>query len=485
MEDWTADSDEPKKFSRHRLNGCDLCVLLVAFRRGYVPDGETLSVTQLEYEAALKQGIDILPYMLDENAPWPHCFVELDKDPGIKRWRDELRKRHGVEPFNLEPRSIDMTGALGRWLAKQNRERRLEMPTRGTLDSTTQEVPTKITWDIERDGSPYPGLMHFTRKHTRVFFGRDDEIREILYLMRKPEGRFIIISGGSGTGKSSLVDAGVLPRIEQSGIGEKRSYVSARMVPSQGGHPFDALLRPLYSYAERAGLNVYELAEKMAAQPSTLPERIQEIVSKGLNGNGLILFLDQMEELFTAQNPEVSNNFLTAHSKRLLLSRCIQGDYRLFTIYERKPRVIAAAPFRDRVVHHAVMNLIEPPLDRTLISDSYACRLGRGVHAAANRYQAWAQTYRYVLKIDVQRYFPSIDHELLKIKLRRRINDRRVLDLLDRIIDGSPNGDIDPIYFPGDNLFTPFERRAGIPIGNLTSQFFANLYLDDLETLTF
>ncbi|MDH4081623.1 MAG: reverse transcriptase/maturase family protein [Nitrospira sp.] len=157
------------------------------------------------------------------------------------------------------------------------------------------------------------------------------------------------------------------------------------------------------------------------------------------------------------------------------------GRYRLFTIYERKPRVIAAAPFRDRVVHHAVMQVIEPPLDRTFISDSYACRKGKGVHAAVDRYQSWAQTYRYVLKIDVQQYFPSIDHDLLKEKLRRRIKDARVLNVLDRIIESSPQSMAEPHYFPGDDLLTPLDRRTGIPIGNLTSQFFANLYLDDFD----
>lgn len=157
------------------------------------------------------------------------------------------------------------------------------------------------------------------------------------------------------------------------------------------------------------------------------------------------------------------------------------GNYRLFTIYERKPRVIAAAPFRDRVVHHAVMQMIEPTLDRTFISDSYACRKGKGVHAAVDRYQAWAQTYRYVLKMDIQQYFPSIDHDLLKEKLRRRIVDARVLDLLDRIIASSPQNATAPQYFAGDDLLTPLDRRTGIPIGNLTSQFFANLYLDDFD----
>ncbi len=157
------------------------------------------------------------------------------------------------------------------------------------------------------------------------------------------------------------------------------------------------------------------------------------------------------------------------------------GAYRLFTLYERKPRVIAAAPFRDRVVHHAVMNLIEPPLDRAFIYDSYACRRRKGVHAAVKRYQGWARRYRYALKMDVARYFPSIDHVILKAKLGRRIKDREVLALLERIIDTSPASNDAPSYFPGDDLLTPLERRRGIPIGNLTSQFFANLYLDDLD----
>jgi RNA-directed DNA polymerase len=184
--------------------------------------------------------------------------------------------------------------------------------------------------------------------------------------------------------------------------------------------------------------------------------------------------------------PGVAEYGLNLERQLIALQRVLEngeyqpGAYRLFTIYDRKPRVIAAAPFRDRVVHHAV-NLIEARLDRTFIADSYACRRGKGVHAAVDRYQAWAQTYRYVLKMDVQQYFPSIDHELLKWKLRGRIKDQRVLELLNRIIDGSPRNAGEPRYFPGDDLLTPLERRTGIPIGNLTSQFFANLYLDDLD----
>lgn len=158
------------------------------------------------------------------------------------------------------------------------------------------------------------------------------------------------------------------------------------------------------------------------------------------------------------------------------------GSYRLFTIYERKPRQIAAAPFRDRVLHHALMNVIEPLLDKRFIADSYACRQGKGVHRAVNRYQQWAQRYAYTLKMDIARYFPSIDHAILKQQLANCIKDPQVLWLLNLIIDHSPEfPPAPPVYFAGDDLFTPLQRRIGIPIGNLTSQFFANLYLNGLD----
>ncbi len=144
------------------------------------------------------------------------------------------------------------------------------------------------------------------------------------------------------------------------------------------------------------------------------------------------------------------------------------GGYRLFTLYERKPRQIAAAPFRDRVVHHAIMALIEPAIDRSFIDQSFACRAGKGNHLAVQTYQQWARRYRYVLQMDIQQYFPSIDRDRLKGLLRDYIKDPSLLWLLDRVIDNSPD---DARARPGQ----------GIPIGNLTSQFFANLYLNRFD----
>lgn len=177
---------------------------------------------------------------------------------------------------------------------------------------------------------------------------------------------------------------------------------------------------------------------------------------------------------------ELESNLLTLQ-RELADGSYRPGEYRLFTIYERKARQIAAAPFRDRVVHHAIMNVIEPPLDRRFIDDCYACRRGKGTHRAVDRYQSWARRYPYVLKLDISRYFFSIDHEILKRKLRARIKDADLLRLLGQIIDSSPEQFSVPVYFAGDDLLTPLERRVGIPIGNLTSQFFANFTLDPFD----
>jgi hypothetical protein len=119
MEEWTAAADEPKNFSQDRLKDCDLCVLLVAFRRGHVPKGERLSITQLEYEAAVKLGIDVLVFMLEEDSPWPRKFDELEKDLGMREFRAKLKEFKGVGFFGLEPSSIEIAPALTRWIAEK------------------------------------------------------------------------------------------------------------------------------------------------------------------------------------------------------------------------------------------------------------------------------------------------------------------------------------------------------------------------------
>ncbi len=158
------------------------------------------------------------------------------------------------------------------------------------------------------------------------------------------------------------------------------------------------------------------------------------------------------------------------------------GPYRTFTIYDYdKARQISAAPFPDRVVHHALHKVIEPLFDRTFIYDSYACRTGKGTHRAVQRFQHFAQRNRYVLKCDIKKYHPSIDIDILKQILNEKIRDEGTLWLCHIILDNGNPQEAVMQYFPGDSLFTPLERSRGIPIGNLTSQFFANVYLDGLD----
>lgn len=157
------------------------------------------------------------------------------------------------------------------------------------------------------------------------------------------------------------------------------------------------------------------------------------------------------------------------------------GKYRAFYVREPKRRLISAAPYRDRVVHHALINVIGARFDKNFIDDSYANRVGKGTHRAVDRAQEFARQFRYVLQCDVVKFFPSIDHGILKALLRSRIRDPGVLWLCDTIIDGSNEQEPAVEYFDGDDLFSPFERRRGLPIGNMTSQFWANVYLHGLD----
>lgn len=176
------------------------------------------------------------------------------------------------------------------------------------------------------------------------------------------------------------------------------------------------------------------------------------------------------------------------------------GKYRLFTITDPKPRAIAAAPFRDRVLHHAVHDVIEPRVDKVFIYDSYACRKRKGTHRAVSRAHSFLRANRYALHLDVRSYFQNIHHDILKGLLRRIIADTRAIELLEMIIDSTRyltgneyneegSRRISTVVLEAEQLVLfpevsagEFGRRVkGLPLGNLTSQFFANLYLNELD----
>lgn len=144
------------------------------------------------------------------------------------------------------------------------------------------------------------------------------------------------------------------------------------------------------------------------------------------------------------------------------------GAYRDFYVYEPKKRLVSAAPYRDRVVHHALCRVLEPIWERMFIFDSYACRIGKGTHKAADRYTQFSRKARYVLKCDIRRYFENVDHAVLLGEISRYVKDQGVLWLVRTILESNGTR---PAATPG----------RGIPIGNLTSQFFANVYLNRFD----
>lgn len=140
------------------------------------------------------------------------------------------------------------------------------------------------------------------------------------------------------------------------------------------------------------------------------------------------------------------------------------GPYRRFVVCDPKVRVIHAAPLADRVVHHAVMAVAGPWLERGALDQSFACRVGKGNRAAVTWARACTARRRWFLKLDVRKYFDSVPHEILIGLLRRRFKDGRLLDLFSRLVKSYATT-------PG----------KGLPIGTLTSQYLANFYLDDLD----
>lgn len=134
------------------------------------------------------------------------------------------------------------------------------------------------------------------------------------------------------------------------------------------------------------------------------------------------------------------------------------SEYSVFTIYDPKEREIYRLPFRDRVVHHAIMNVMEPIWTSVFIQHTYSCIKGRGIHAVLKdlkRDLKDVENTTYCLKLDIRKFYPTIDHEVLKVIVRRKVKDNKLLTLIDEIIDSAP----------------------GVPIGNYLSQFFANMYL--------
>lgn len=154
----------------------------------------------------------------------------------------------------------------------------------------------------------------------------------------------------------------------------------------------------------------------------------------------------------------------------------------ILRVRDPKPRVISVLPLRDRVVHQCLFPHLSARIERRLISDCYASREGRGTHAAFERARAWSKTYRWWVRLDVERFFPSIDHAIVRAQLAEDLRVPWLRAFCERIL-AAGEGVAVPAYFPGDDLFAPTQRSVGLPLGSLTSQLWANRFLDPVDHL--
>lgn len=159
--------------------------------------------------------------------------------------------------------------------------------------------------------------------------------------------------------------------------------------------------------------------------------------------------------------------------------------YRNKIIYEPKARIIQAPAYRDRIVHHAIYNVMAPFYERSFIHDSYACRTNLGIHAAARRTQYFLRSYDsssniYICQLDISKFYASINHDKLIGFMQKVIDDPPLINLLRTIVESTDSGHLYDSLFSPDSYFHTKGRR-GLPIGNLTSQLFANIYLNQLD----
>lgn len=165
------------------------------------------------------------------------------------------------------------------------------------------------------------------------------------------------------------------------------------------------------------------------------------------------------------QRAEANKESLIADLQQSLCTHTFHtSEYKTKWIYEPKKRQIFVLPFYpDRIVQHAIMQVLEPIWDRLMIYNSFACRKDKGQHKASDVCKVYAMQYEYCVQCDISKFYPSIRHDKLKALIRRKIKDKELLWLLDEIID-SANG------------------NRNVPIGNYLSQWFGNLYMNELDT---
>lgn len=302
MEDYVAADQRPVDKCLKDVEKADIYVGLFAFRYGYIPppqhnNPKGLSITELEFRRAEALGKPCLIFVVNDTTAWPRVFDDAhnsdDKGEHIKSLRLHLLMEKLASPFSA-PHELSTLVLAAMMKHSEGNEAR----------------PSPIVnWP---DGkSPYPGLLWFTEDYAPLFFGRDREVEAVLAKICEPQGRFLIISGDSGSGKSSLVSAGLWRALVKEGrLPGSRHWRWLRMTPGAGSWgPFASLASGLQQAFPQMTVPMDELA---VALEKDLTAFKSYITTHLVDGQELVLFIDQLEELFTQKYPaDVIQSFLS------------------------------------------------------------------------------------------------------------------------------------------------------------------------------
>lgn len=331
MESYVAEDAIPVDKCKADVEVADIFVGLIAFRYGFVPppqhdNPDGLSITELEYRHATAKQKPRLMFILHEDAPLQLKYVDACREDAagplasqnIRRFRRHLWDERLASDFK-EPAELanKVQAAITQHLAKAL-----------VADVGTAPAASAPVWDIATQGSPFPGLLHFSRHHASVMFGREPEVQAVLERIRAGE-RFMIISGDSGTGKSSLVDAGVLSRLDAPDLPPGLRCDAVRVVPGQGAHPFEALAQAVHGQLPTARVNApIKLGARWREDPRAMIAWLKQQGDPTTRRAPLVLFLDQMEELFTGrptlQERQLSDLFLSALHEAACVDRSVR-----------------------------------------------------------------------------------------------------------------------------------------------------------------
>jgi hypothetical protein len=342
MEDYVARDERTLGACLRDIRSADIYIGIMAFRYGSVaPESDVraefgdeeaeawlgLSITEIEYRyAKYVLRMPCLTFVAKDGVAWNTQHIDayaLAHEPNAGDACANFRKRLlGDQLSAMFSSPFELASVVQAAISRLSPDR----------PAISGDKPQERSWSIALDGSPFPGLRPFSRRMTRVYFGRELEVRDVCDLVAAPDSRFVIVSGGSGSGKSSLIEAGVIPDLVSSGIGDCPTVLAAQIRPNHAATAVGSLIEGLRRELGDFDCAGDEFERELMRRPALLRDLVEPLVHPHHAGVGLLILLDQFEQLFAHHSPAVLDSLTlalaelrTIGSVRVLA--CVRADY--------------------------------------------------------------------------------------------------------------------------------------------------------------